>query len=60
MGGGGGGPSSLKFLPGVGLGGGVTFLIYHLEGAGEGVRASWKPLWLHPCISYFMGYRYYR
>ena len=35
MGGGGGGvPSSLKFLPGVGLGGGVKFLIYFLEGGG--------------------------
>ena len=29
---GGGGPSSLKFLPGVGLGGGVKFLMYFLEG----------------------------
>ena len=27
-------PSSLKFLPGVGLGGGVKFLIYFLEGGG--------------------------
>ena len=28
------GPSSLKFLPGMGLGGGVKFLIYFLEGEG--------------------------
>ena len=47
MGGGGGGPSSLKFLPGLGLGRSVKFLIYFLEGGG--VRATWKPLWLHPC-----------
>ena len=33
---GGGGPSSLKFLPGVGLGRGVKFLIYFLEGGGGG------------------------
>ena len=32
---GGGGPSSLKFLPGVGLGGGVKFLIYLLGGGGR-------------------------
>ena len=31
---GGGAPSSLKFLPGVGLGGGVKFLIYFWEGGG--------------------------
>ena len=31
---GGGGPSSLKFLLGVGLGGGVKFLRYFLEGGG--------------------------
>ena len=30
----GGFPSSLKFLPRVGLGGGVKFLIYFLEGGG--------------------------
>ena len=47
--GGGGGPSSLKFVPGVGLGGGVKFLIYFFGGGG-GVRATWKPLWLHPCL----------
>ena len=29
-------PSSLKFLPGVGLGRGVKFLIYFLEGRGGG------------------------
>ena len=34
--GGGGGPSSLKFLPGVGLGGGVIFLIYFWRGGGSG------------------------
>ena len=32
--GGGGGPSSLKFRPGVGLGGGVKIVIYFLEGGG--------------------------
>ena len=45
--GGGGGASSLKFLPGVGLGGSVKFLIYFFLGGG--VRATWNPLWLHPC-----------
>ena len=34
--GGGGGRSSLKFFPGMGLGGGVTFLIYFLEGGPSG------------------------
>ena len=29
-------PSSLKFLPGVGLGGGVKYLICFLEGGGGG------------------------
>ena len=37
-------PSSLKFFSVVGLGGGVKFFIYFLEGGG----ATWKPLWLHP------------
>ena len=45
--GGGGGPSSLRFFPGVGLGGGVTFCIC-IFGKGGGGRATWKPLWLHP------------
>ena len=31
---GGGGPSSLKFLPGMRLGGGVKFLIYFWRGGG--------------------------
>ena len=42
-------PSRLKFLPGVGLGGGVKLLIYLLEGGG-GFRATWIPLWLHPWL----------
>ena len=33
---GGGGPSRFKFLPGVGLGGGVKFLIYFVGGGGGG------------------------
>ena len=33
---GGGGPSSLNFLLGVGLGGGVKFLIYFFFGGGGG------------------------
>ena len=32
----GGGPSSLKFPPGMGLGGSVKFLIYFLEWGGPG------------------------
>ena len=46
--GGGGGPSSLKFFPGVGLGGGVKFLglIYFLERGASGQPQ--KPLWLYP------------
>ena len=47
---GGGGPSSLKFLQGVGLGRGVKFIIgLYFLGGGGGVRATWKPLWLHLC-----------
>ena len=34
LGGGGGGGKQLKIPPGVGLGGGVKFLIYFLEGGG--------------------------
>ena len=44
---GGGGSSSLKFLPG-----GVKFLIGPTFGEGAGFRATWKPLCmhaLHPC-----------
>ena len=42
---GGGGPSSLKFLQGVGLGRGVKFLIYFLEGGGgPGQHPG------HPCV----------
>ena len=44
---GGRGSKQLKIPPaGVGLGGCVKSLIYLLEGGG--VRATWKPLWLHP------------
>ena len=39
--GGGGGAKKLKIPPGVGLGRGVQFLIYSLEGGG---RATWKPI----------------
>ena len=49
---GGGGPSSLKFLHEVDLGGCVKFLKIFLEGVGGGwwggFRATWKPLWVHP------------
>ena len=40
----GGFPSSLKFLPGVVLGGGVKFLMYFLEGGGGGPGNLETPL----------------
>ena len=57
----GGFPSSLKFLPGVGLGGGVILFIpvdlyiglgpiYFWRGGG-GRRATWKPLWFSEQLS---------
>ena len=42
--GGGGGSKRLKFLPGVGLGGGVKFVIYFLGGRGGGPGNLETPL----------------
>ena len=46
----GGGSKQPKIPPGGGFGrgrGGVQFLYIFLEGGG--IRATWNPLWLHPC-----------
>ena len=52
--GGGGGPSSLEFLQGVGLGRCVKFLIY-IFGRGGGGSGQPGTLWLHPCsITFFI------
>ena len=48
--GGGGGPSSLKFLPGVCLGGGVYIFLYIFWRGGSGQPGNPETLlWLHPC-----------
>ena len=51
---GGGGSKQPKIPLGREFGRGVKFHIYFLEGGG--VRATWKPLWLHP----WHGPLYYR
>ena len=45
------GSKQLKIPPGGGFGKGCKISYIFFGGGGGGVRANWKPLWLHPYTS---------